>query len=124
MIGYYDDKNCVVCGRLFTPKSGNAKTCSVHCSRKLQALTRRNNYSYDAELKRGLTVAEQKEKKKHGMDQLTRDAVAAKKHGVSYGRYINIVKNKTKRDAEWDMEFNALKRSIKEAWNDTASSNT
>lgn len=115
-LGYYEDKNCEICGRVFTPKTGSAKTCSLHCSRKLQAITRKLSYEYDPALKRALRSDEKKSKKDKHKDQLTMDAVEAKKHGVTYGKYMALIKDKKKRDARWSLEFNDLKRRIAESY--------
>lgn len=126
---YYPEKICEVCGRLYTPRSGRAKTCSVHCSRKLNAINRALNYEYDPELKRAKTEREKKEEKKMPKkDQLSIDAHEAHKKNISYGRYMAYVKDKGKKDAKWDLEFNALKRRIAKSYeevteDDTASSN-
>lgn len=112
----YDEKRCEICGRMYIPKSGNSRTCSLHCSRKLQAMNKKKNYQYDAELKRGLTAAEIEERKKPRMDQLTKDAIAARNAGVSYGRYMNIIKPKKKRDMEWNLEFNRIKKAVRDSY--------
>lgn len=112
----YDEKRCEICGRMYIPKSGNSRTCSTHCSRKLNAMNKKKHYQYDAELKRGLTLTEIEERKKPAMDQLTKDAIAANRAGVSYGQYMSIIKPRKKRDMEWNLEFSRIKKAVKDSY--------
>lgn len=40
----YDDRPCVICGKLFKPSRENAKTCSYDCRRQRDGMIRSNRY--------------------------------------------------------------------------------
>lgn len=79
---------CVVCGEIFVSDTWNASICSDEC-RKLR---NRQRMAKEREaIKQGSEIYDARKKPpkfKSTMRQLTKDAVEAKKEGMSYGRYI------------------------------------
>lgn len=96
----YEEKYCVVCGKEYKPTSGKQKTCSEECGKieksRYQAEWYREGKAKgehyekkpkaDGEHYEKKPQAEAKKTKKKTSD-LTADAVAARKNGLSYGKY-------------------------------------
>ena len=84
----YKEMSCEICGKVFVPKSGNQLRCpdcyGIGKSKK-QAEWYRNNRPQHY----GLA---EKPRKRSRQDQLTIDAIAARRLGVSYGKYIAYYK--------------------------------
>lgn len=98
----YEEKYCVICGKEYQPTSGKQKTCSEECGKieksRYQAEWYREGKAkgehYEKKPKAEgchYEKTETKKLKKKDSD-LTADAVAAHKLGVSYGKYIAYYK--------------------------------
>ena len=91
----YDDMTCEICGKVFKPLSGNQKRCG-NCkgiAKKMQQHEWYKINSSNRPLHYNTGENEIVAKPfKSTMDQLTNDAVAARKLGVSYGQYIAYYK--------------------------------
>lgn len=85
----YKEMSCNICGKTFTPKSGNQLRCSdcywIGKSKKQAEWYAKNKRPQHYGL-------EKKPRKRSRQDQLTIDAIAARKLGVSYGKYIAYYK--------------------------------
>lgn len=100
----YSKINCCVCGEEFEPLSGNQRTC-VNCKDTAKKMRQHEWYynkinSSNRPLHYNTGENEIIAKPfKSTMDQLTKDAVAARKLGVSYGQYIAFYKGRKRRKA-------------------------
>lgn len=92
---------CIQCGKIFTSDTWNASLCSKACRVMRQ---RANSKRYREEEKQrkiedGVLDGRRKNviKRRDGklMADLTRDAIKARKIGVTYGKYIAIYKGRT-----------------------------
>lgn len=93
---------CAVCGEVFISDTWNASLCSDKCRRARQVAYNKANRERERErLKTGSVIYDgrrkQVEKIKSTMNQLTNDAIEAKKRGMTYGKYIAVVKGRTGR---------------------------
>lgn len=101
----YENKYCVVCGKEYKPTSGKQKTCSEECgkiekSRYQAEWYREGKAKGEHYEKKPKAEGEHYEKKpqaetkksREKTSDLTADAVAAHKLGVSYGKYIAYYK--------------------------------
>jgi predicted nucleic acid-binding Zn ribbon protein len=85
----YEEKYCVVCGKEYQPTSGKQKTCSEKCQKieksryQVEWYRARKNEGEHYEK----TEPKKLRKPKKKDSDLTADAVAARKNGLSYGKY-------------------------------------
>ena len=94
--------NCVVCGKLFEAHSLNATLCSDECRRAKQIeQNRERRQRLKAERANRPKVepiydgrTKQTVKHKSTMAQLTADAIEARRRGMTYGKYIALVKGR------------------------------
>lgn len=95
---YIYEKNCPVCGKMFTTTHGETRTCSHSCASTLRSLTRYANHPRSKE-------SERPKRKGKTLDQ--RNAEARKK-GLTYGEYMadKYMKNLPKIDTDIGRERN------------------
>lgn len=92
---------CIQCGQIFLSDHWNASVCGEEC-RKIRQLeaSRRNRQRAREEMKEGTQVYDARKKPKKfvsTMNQLTADAIQARKRGMTYGKYIAFAKGRTGR---------------------------
>lgn len=93
---------CRQCGRTFIAESWNASLCSDKCRRARQVQYNKESRERERErLKAGAVIYDGRRKQietiKSTMSQLTNDAIEAKKRGMTYGKYIALVKERANR---------------------------
>lgn len=92
---------CAVCGEIFISNSWNASLCSDKCRKEKQVNNSRlARQRAREEMKEGSQIYDARKKPpkfKSTMRQLTNDAIEAHKRGMSYGKYIALVKGRTGR---------------------------
>jgi predicted nucleic acid-binding Zn ribbon protein len=89
---------CAVCGEVFISDTWNASICSDKC----RAIRSRERAAKErARMKEGSEIYDGRRKnvEKHisTMKQLTNDAIEANKRGMTYGKYIALVKERANR---------------------------
>lgn len=75
-----ENKNCIICGKEFTPKARNQICCSIKCGNRRNILL--------MESKRKKPKPEKKNIVKKPTLSLTDIQKMAQKEGISYGQYI------------------------------------
>ena len=90
---------CVMCGKTFLTNSWNASLCSDECRREKQVNnSRQARQRAREEMKEGAQIYDGRKRRTQKfistMNQLTNDAVEARKRGMTYGRYIALKNSK------------------------------
>lgn len=84
---------CKVCGKKFTTNRWNASMCSAECKRERRRQYSANVRQAEREYRKQNPVIDNRfkvhrERKTDHMEKLTRDAIQARKEGLTYGRYM------------------------------------
>ena len=89
---------CKVCGGVFYSNVWNAQICSDKCRREIQIMQNREKREREKAQRMAEPHLDNRQKStskiKSTMNQLTNDAIEARRRGMTYGRYIALCKGR------------------------------